>query len=73
MKNYLDTILVGVVTFIIVAVILIIKPGYTPIELSDEVLNPPAIEAVDEEAEVETEEAESADEEAETESEDSDS
>lgn len=48
-KNW-DTVMVGVVTFVIVALILIIKPGYTPIEISDELLNPPAaVETVEEE------------------------
>lgn len=62
MEKYIDTIVVGVATFIIVAIILAVKPGYTPIEVSDEILNPPVAveeESVDEVDVVATEEADS--------------
>jgi hypothetical protein len=42
MQKYWDTIVVGVITFIVVAIILVIKPGYTPVEVTDDVLTPPA-------------------------------
>lgn len=59
MGKYIDTILVGVVTFVIVAIILAVKPGYTPIEVSEEILNPPV--AVEEETVESTEEPTEAD------------
>ncbi len=59
LKNW-DTILVGIATFVIVAIILAVRPGYTPIEVSDEVLNPPvAVQEQDnDDAEVEAVETE---------------
>ncbi len=55
LKNW-DALLVGVATFIIVAIILAFRPGYTPIEVSDEVLNPPGATADAIEAEASEEE-----------------
>lgn len=46
MQKYWDSIVVGVITFAVVAIFLAVKPGYTPVTVSDEVLNPPVIEDV---------------------------
>lgn len=52
MSKYLDTILVGVVTALIVIIILAIKPGYTPPEVSEEAMAPPAAEETEGDAQI---------------------
>ena len=37
MQRFWDVIAVGVLTFVVTAIILVIKPGYTPVQVSDEV------------------------------------
>jgi hypothetical protein len=38
MQKYMDTVLVGVVTLIVVVIVLIGKPFYTPVEVTDDAL-----------------------------------
>jgi formate hydrogenlyase subunit 4 len=38
MQKYLDTILVGVLAFVVVVIFLAIRPGYTPVEVSEEAI-----------------------------------
>ena len=42
MQKYWDVIAVGALTFVVTAIILMVKPGYMPVEVSDEVQMPPA-------------------------------
>jgi len=38
MQKYLDAIIVGVLTFLVALIMLIVKPGYTPVEVSDDAI-----------------------------------
>jgi len=42
MQKYWDVVAVGIITLVVVSVILMIKPGYTPLEISDEAMITPA-------------------------------
>ncbi|MEM6285207.1 MAG: hypothetical protein AAF787_23645 [Chloroflexota bacterium] len=76
MEKYWDAIAVGLVTLVVVSIILIVRPGYTPIEIDDEAMIAPgaaaeveaAVETEEAEVEVETEAEDTSDDEADAES-----
>ncbi len=64
MLKHWDAIAVGIATFIVAAIFLAVKPGYTPLEVSEEMLNPPA--AVEQPVEADEAAADAEDEDADT-------